>query len=656
MKKTRLMTTIVFALSAMTMLAACGGGNNPGGGETSESIGTFYRITVDAPEGITVTGLPENGSAVEGQRITFKIVTSGNTVIDSVTYNDTALKPTSTGTYRFAMPATNVTIKIKTASVTGIEIDTSAVKKSFLVGTTFSSSGLKVSATLAGGTSEEVKTGVEVSTPNLSTVGTKTVTVTYGGFSKTYDIKVGNLQGDDADINKVEGKIIFSVLGSFEGFANAAELTEAANEAYLIDFQYNDNIGGKGWGRPYENNKMTFLDAGNGRFKVDVDVTDFVGAPDKGIGYTLHFCLPRTEGTDAGHASDLKLTQTTEHDGKSVVDGTKTYKLSLNVGIGNDGSKFWGCIGLTVFDTQAAFLTYSHAKLEVKDEKLLFVLTGTYRGYSEADIEKDIFYVDIEQFGSWISVSKPEDNPAVLNLGAPDETTKVGTVTQTIDLTGRLDATNDYMVHYGPVKADNFRSNLAWMSDDDAMEVVDPTGGVASLFKVSGYSGDADGWRNGLLGIHYLGGDYVIMDSVSLTKDDNKAVFHVGGIYSGISNKTSEEYFMDCMDLSSGIDVSNEGADTVLVVTPSSEGATSGKFDLSLDLTGKLTAGEPYYFHLGPVGGSGYRPNIYAPKDMELATVEVTGGKYVLSIGEGYTGEKEGWRNGLALVTFTPSN
>ena len=100
----------------------------------------------------------------------------------------------------------------------------------------------------------------------------------------------------------------------------------------------------------------------------------------------------------------------------------------------------------------------------------------------------------------------------------------------------------------------------------------------------------------------------------------------------------------------------HEGADTVLVVTPSSEGATSGKFDLSLDLTGKLTAGEPYYFHLGPVGGSGYRPNIYAPKDMELATVEVTGGKYVLSIGEGYTGENEGWRNGLALVTFTPSN
>ena len=82
---------------------------------------------------------------------------------------------------------------IDEAVLESISLNTSAVKKSFTVGDTFTSDGLVVTAYYSDLTTNTV-VPTSISTPDMSTSGTKTVTVTYteGNVTKTatYDIEV----------------------------------------------------------------------------------------------------------------------------------------------------------------------------------------------------------------------------------------------------------------------------------------------------------------------------------------------------------------------------------------------------------------------------------------------------------------------------------
>lgn len=75
--------------------------------------------------------------------------------------------------------------------VTSLEIVTPATTRTFYVGDTFSSAGLVVKATYNDGTTANVS--CTVSSPNMTTAGTKTVTVSYGGKSTSYTITVNAL-------------------------------------------------------------------------------------------------------------------------------------------------------------------------------------------------------------------------------------------------------------------------------------------------------------------------------------------------------------------------------------------------------------------------------------------------------------------------------
>jgi hypothetical protein len=76
------------------------------------------------------------------------------------------------------------------ATVTKLEITQAPAKVQFFVDEAFNHDGLKVSATLSDGTVTDVTANVAVSTPDTSTVGTKTVTVTYKGAETTYAVSV----------------------------------------------------------------------------------------------------------------------------------------------------------------------------------------------------------------------------------------------------------------------------------------------------------------------------------------------------------------------------------------------------------------------------------------------------------------------------------
>ena len=76
-----------------------------------------------------------------------------------------------------------------TKNLTSISLDTSNVQTSFSVGDTFTYSGLVVTANYSNAASEVV-TPTSVSTPDMSSVGNKTVTVTYLTVNNTYTISV----------------------------------------------------------------------------------------------------------------------------------------------------------------------------------------------------------------------------------------------------------------------------------------------------------------------------------------------------------------------------------------------------------------------------------------------------------------------------------
>ena len=90
-------------------------------------------------------------------------------------------------------PTSNIIFReIAATSPAFLTLDTTNVTTSYTQGDTFSYSGLVVYQTLANGTANTISSGYTVSSPDMSTTGTKTVTVTYGGLTASYDITVAS--------------------------------------------------------------------------------------------------------------------------------------------------------------------------------------------------------------------------------------------------------------------------------------------------------------------------------------------------------------------------------------------------------------------------------------------------------------------------------
>ena len=75
-------------------------------------------------------------------------------------------------------------------TLTSISLDTTNVTTTFTVGNTFTYAGLVVTAHYSDSSSQVVNSGYTVSTPDMSTTGNKTVTVTYSGLTANYQITV----------------------------------------------------------------------------------------------------------------------------------------------------------------------------------------------------------------------------------------------------------------------------------------------------------------------------------------------------------------------------------------------------------------------------------------------------------------------------------
>lgn len=192
---------------------------------TTKSICGSANVNISESSINLVTGQTQNINAVskDGSQITW---TSGSTNIvtisssTSASGSDVTLTAVNPGSCTITASATiggttySVTCSVRvsapqTDTLSKITLDTANVKKQFEVGEEFNSDGLVVTAhyTLSG--SKTVKViDCDIPTPDLSSVGTKTVTVSYTDNNVTksdsYDIEVSEQHVASITLNRTE--------------------------------------------------------------------------------------------------------------------------------------------------------------------------------------------------------------------------------------------------------------------------------------------------------------------------------------------------------------------------------------------------------------------------------------------------------------------
>ncbi len=176
------------------------GGSNTGKYYTSGEEWRLYQS-----ESATITIEAVSGYTIDSITITYNVANTGvlkdgNTEISSGTTVSNINSSSKTFSIGNTGSATNGQVKITSISVTyhsdssavtleSISLDTSECKLNYVVNEEFTYEDLVVTAHYSDGSSEEVVPD-SVSSPNMSTTGNKTITVTYGGQTETYTITV----------------------------------------------------------------------------------------------------------------------------------------------------------------------------------------------------------------------------------------------------------------------------------------------------------------------------------------------------------------------------------------------------------------------------------------------------------------------------------
>ena len=212
---------------------------------TEQPTKTTYTVgdTFDAA-GLEITAHYTNGGAD-------KVLTSGEytlstpdmsaagTKMITVTYEEDGIEKTATF---------DITVNAPAPVLDSIEVTAQPTKTIYTVGDTFDAAGLEVTAHYTNGGADKVLTSGEytLSTPDMSTAGTKTVTVTYeeDGVEKTatFDITVNALVPvlDMIEITKQPVKTAYTVGDAFDptGLEVKAHYTNGGAHRVLGDHEY----------------------------------------------------------------------------------------------------------------------------------------------------------------------------------------------------------------------------------------------------------------------------------------------------------------------------------------------------------------------------------------------------------------------------------
>lgn len=131
---------------------------------------------------------------------------------------------------KYSFKSTPAKVNVIAKELSSIEVSKNPTKTSYFIGSkNLDVTGGKLKLTYSNGTSEEVDMTADMcSAVDLSTAGTKTVTVTYQGKTTTFDVKVYDKKATALTLNGVDGK-------------NIVEGTDLDLTGMTLDVTYDDS-------------------------------------------------------------------------------------------------------------------------------------------------------------------------------------------------------------------------------------------------------------------------------------------------------------------------------------------------------------------------------------------------------------------------------
>ena len=157
-----------------------------------------YTITVGTTANIEGVSITYNNEAITGATPVYSvdneyasIIEVNNGVITAKAVGEAAIAVDYAGntTYKAAEQQV-ITVNVVAATLESITVDATYATKTFTVDDTFNHNNVTVTAHYNNSTTADVTAQATFSEPDMTTAGTKTVTVTYGGKSASYDITV----------------------------------------------------------------------------------------------------------------------------------------------------------------------------------------------------------------------------------------------------------------------------------------------------------------------------------------------------------------------------------------------------------------------------------------------------------------------------------
>ena len=185
---------------------------------------------------------------------------------------------------------------------------------------------------------------------------------------KTYELKTFTVEKGENDVPT------FVITIEYQGYTTE----ELSAIPWYIDFQQNHTAMGSGdSGTTFMTTAKPVIAFGEGTMTLSYDISSL--APYK---YTMHF-------SDKGEAGELKPEQSFETPVLTI--GAVNYKVVCYAGEYNDGTKYWGCVGLEIWDGKEHTLNdFNENSIIVEDGKVYLVITGAVKGYAPEDITADL--------------------------------------------------------------------------------------------------------------------------------------------------------------------------------------------------------------------------------------------------------------------------
>ena len=167
------------------------------GGKTATFAVNVQDVTLS---GIAIASNPSKTSYYVGDALDttgLKLTATYNngttqTITSGFTCTPTALSTAGaqTVTVNYGGKTATFTVNVQDVTLSGIAIASNPTKTSYYVGDTLDTTGLKLTATYNNGTTQTITSGFTCTPTALTSAGTQTVTVNYGGKTATFTVNV----------------------------------------------------------------------------------------------------------------------------------------------------------------------------------------------------------------------------------------------------------------------------------------------------------------------------------------------------------------------------------------------------------------------------------------------------------------------------------